>query len=281
MIRIVTDSTCEAPAAVLQHPAVTVVPLYVLFGKEALKDKVEISQEQFWQRLPTSNPLPTTSQPTPADFLAPFRAFTEAGDEVIAVVLSSRLSGTHNSAIQAKADLPWQPVDVVDSATTSVGLGIVVGEALRMAEAGVPRATIVATLESMRARVHFLFALDTLEYLARGGRIGKAQAFMGSALSFKPLLTITEGEIVGSSRVRGRRKALESLVELQGRTISERGPQVRVGVTHASAPDEAAAVSSELCKLFQTQDSFIAELGPVLGTHTGPGAIATAVYAPV
>jgi len=160
MIRIVTDSTCEAPAAVLQHPAVTVVPLYVLFGKEALKDKVEISQEQIWQRLPTSNPLPTTSQPTPADFLAPFRAFTEAGDEVIAVVLSSRLSGTHNSAIQAKADLPWQPVDVVDSATTSVGLGIVVSEALRMAEAGVPRATIVATLESMRARVHFLFALD-------------------------------------------------------------------------------------------------------------------------
>lgn len=280
MIRIITDSTCEAPREVLEHPTVTVVPLYVLFGQEALKDAVEISQEQFWQRLPTANPLPTTSQPTPADFLPHFRALTSAGDEVVVITISSKLSGTYSSALQAKQELPWQPIDLVDSLSTSVGLGIVVQEAFRMAQNGATREQILAALMAMRDEVRILFSVDTLEYLARGGRLGKAQALMGTLLSFKPMLSIVEGEIVPMGRVRSRNKALDALVKSHAELNSERGPHVRIGVTHANALDEARLVAAELGRTFDTEDVFIASLGPVLGTHTGPGMIGAAVYAP-
>jgi DegV family protein with EDD domain len=279
MIKIVTDSTCEAPPGVLQHPAVTVVPLYVVFGKESLKDKVQISHDAFWQRAQTANPLPTTSQPTPTDFLGPFRSLTEAGDEVIAVTISGKLSGTYSSAAQAKQELPSQPIDLVDSESTSVGLGLMVQEALRMVEQGASRAEIVSALNDMRAHVRILFSVDTLDYLARGGRIGKAQAFVGTLLSFKPMLAITDGEIVPVARVRSRRKALETLVETHASAAPQRGPGVSVGVTHANAPDEARAVAQELGTTFGTTDVFVAELGPVLGVHTGPGMIGAAVYA--
>jgi DegV family protein with EDD domain len=280
MIRIVTDSTCEAPRELLQHPSVTVVPLYVLFGQEALKDGVEITQEEFWRRLPSANPLPTTSQPTPADFLAPFRAFTDAGDEIIAVTIASKLSGTHNSAEQAMQQLPQQPIDLVDSLTTSIGEGIMVQEAFRLIEKGASRQEIVATLNQMRERVHVLFSVNTLEYLARGGRLGKGQALMGTLLSVKPMLRIADGELHPAGRVRSRKKALEALVETHEKLTTARGPQVRIGVTHANALDEARGMAETLGRAFNTQDVFIAELGPVLGTHTGPGMIGAGVYAP-
>jgi DegV family protein with EDD domain len=280
MIRIITDSTCEAPQDVLTHASVTVVPLYVVFGQQSLKDQVEISREEFWRRLPTADPMPTTSQPTPADFLAPFRAFAEAGDEIVTITISSKLSGTYSSAIQAKAELPWHPIDVVDSLSTSVGLGLIVRRALRMAESGASRLEIVQAIEAMREYVPVLFSVDTLEYLARGGRIGKAQAFMGTLLSFKPMLGITDGVIVPVSRVRSRRKALDALTETHNQTLSARGPAVQIGVTHAGAIDEARSVAADLARVFETSDVFIADLGAVLGVHTGPGMIGAAVYAP-
>jgi DegV family protein with EDD domain len=279
MIRIITDSTCEAPREVLTHPAVTVVPLYVVFGHESLRDQVEITREDFWRRLPTADPLPTTSQPTPADFLAPFRTFSDAGDEIVTVTISAKLSGTYNSAIQAKEELPWQPIDVVDSMSTSVGLGLMVRHALQMAEAGATRQEIVQAIETIRASVPILFSVDTLEYLARGGRIGKAQAFMGTLLNFKPMLGITDGVIVPVSRVRSRRKALDALSETHSQTMTARGPGVQIGVTHAGVADEARSVAADLGRVFETSDVFVAELGAVLGVHTGPGMIGAAVYA--
>ena len=279
MIRIITDSTCEAPPEVLGHPAVTVLPLSVVFGQTALRDGVEITREQFWQRLPTSNPLPTTSQATTADFIGPFRDFTARGDEVIALVLSAKLSGTYSSAITALESQPGWPVDVIDSRTISVGLGLMVQEAVAMVEAGLSRAEIVGRLNTMRDRVHLIFALETLEYLQRGGRIGKAQAFMGTLLKFKPLLGIVDGEVVPVTRVRSRTKALEELQNWLNQVESARGAQIRLGVTHALVPDDAAAVNQALATRFGTQSTFIAALGPVLGVHVGPGAIGAAVYA--
>ena len=150
MIRIVTDSTCEAPPDLLRNPAVTVVPLHVIFGQDSYQDNIEMTREQFWARLPESDKLPTTSQVTPAQFEVPFKAFTDAGDEVIAITLSAKLSRTYESALLAKDSLPGRAIDVVDSKSISVGLGLVVQQAVEMASAGTSRAEIVAKLEQMR-----------------------------------------------------------------------------------------------------------------------------------
>lgn len=280
MIRIITDSTCEASPAVLGHPLVTVIPLTVIFGQQALLDGVGITREEFWERLPKSEKLPTTSQASPAQFEEPFRRFTDAGDEVIAIVISAKLSQTYNSALIAKGNLEGRPIDVIDSKSTSVGLGFLVQEAIRLAEAGATRQEIVAKLMKMREEVRIIFVLETLEYLEKGGRIGKAQAFVGTLLKFKPLLAIVDGEVVPVARVRSRAKALETLQELLLNQVPARGPQVRVAVTNALAAEEAQQLGESLARQFNTQLSFAVGLGPVLGVHVGPGTIGASVYAP-
>lgn len=279
MIRIITDSTCEASAALLRHPSVTVVPLYVLFGKTALRDGVEISREEFWQRLPASDPLPSTSQATPNDFLGLFRQTIAAGDEAIVLTISAKLSGTYDSAESALSTLPGAPVDIVDSRSTSIGLGLMLQKAVEMVEAGASRDEIIARLIRMREKIRIIFVLETLEYLQRGGRIGKAQAFVGTLLKFKPLLAIVDGEVHPVTRVRSRAKALETAIETLSQQIPERGPQVRIALTHSGAAEDARAVAAQLSTAFGSSCAFIAELGPVLGVHTGPGTIGAAVYA--
>jgi DegV family protein with EDD domain len=277
MIRIITDSTCEAPPEVLRHPAVTVVPLSVVFGQEALRDGIEITREQFWTRLPSANPLPTTSQAAPSDFLGLFESFTQAGDEVIAILISGKLSGTLSSAILAYESNPGWPVEVIDSKSVSVGLGLLVQEAVRMIDAGASRTEITARLLALREQVRIIFVLETLEYLQRGGRIGKAQAFVGTLLKFKPLLGIVDGEVVPMARVRSRAKALEAAQELLAQQITARGSAVRMAFTNALAPEEAWALGARLSKQFETSDFYVSDLGPVLGVHVGPGTVGVAL----
>jgi DegV family protein with EDD domain len=278
MIRFVTDSTCEAPDEILLHPTVTVVPLYVLFGQESLRDNVDITRDEFWRRLPTAKPLPTTSQVPPAGFLAPFRQITDAGDEVIAMVISSKLSRTYDSAVSAQAELPDRPIEIVDSLTTSVGLGLLLQEGLRMAEAGGTRAEITAMLADRRSEMNVLFALETLEYLARGGRIGKAQAFLGTTLNLKPLLALTGGEIVPVSRARGKRKVLQNMIDHLAHLVTARGPKVHLGIMDACAPEEADEVADALMARFETPHVWRTVLGPVLGAHVGPGTVGAAAF---
>jgi DegV family protein with EDD domain len=278
MIHIVTDSTCEGPAEAMTHPAVHVLPLSVVFGHQALRDGAEITREEFWARLPQANPLPTTSQATPGDFAQPFQQITDAGDEVVAIVLSSRLSGTYDSAIQALETVPGRAIDVVDSLSVSVGLGLMVHEALKMVDAGATRPEIVHHMMQIRHIVNVLFTLETLEYIQRGGRIGKAQALVGTLLKFKPLLGIQAGEVIPVGRVRTKRKALEAMLDYLTEAVPTRGPQVRLGVTHAGADEETAQVSQALCERFETPHIFTCTLGPVIGVHVGPGTIGVAVY---
>ena len=254
MIRIITDSTCEAPPEILHHPAVTVVPLSVVFGQEVLRDGIEITRDQFWARLPASNPLPTTSQAIPSDFIGLFEEFTSAGDEVIAVLLSSKLSGTHSAAMVAYESHPGWPVEVIDSKSVSIGLGLMVQEAVTLVEAGATRSAIVARLLAMRDHVHIVLVLETLEYLQRGGRIGKAQAFVGTLLKFKPLLGIVDGEVVPLSRVRSRAKALEVVQDLILKSVADRGAQVKMALTHALAPEETWALGAKLGKAFNSAE---------------------------
>jgi DegV family protein with EDD domain len=278
MIRIVTDSTCEGPAEVLAHPAVHVIPLYVLFGQQVYRDGVEMSASQFWERLPRVRQLPTTSQATPGDFAEPFKRFTDDGDEVLAIVLSSKLSGTCESALIARDALPGRPIDVVDSLSVSIGLGLMVEKAVAMAAAGATRAEIIAQVMAMRDKIHILFAVDTLEYIQRGGRIGRAAAFAGTLLRFKPLLGIREGEVHPVSRVRTKRKALEALLDQLARDVPGRGPGARLAVVHGCAEDEASEVARNLSARFNSPHVFLATLGPVLGVHVGPGTVGAAAY---
>ena len=279
MIRIITDSTCETSREVLQHPALTVIPLTVVFGHEALRDGIDITRDQFWARLPSSSPLPTTSQAAPSDFDGLFDQFTAAGDEVIAVLISGKLSGTVNSALIAYESKPGWPVEIVDSKSTSVGLGLMVQEAVAMVDRGATRAEIVQRMLELRDRMHVVFVLETLEYLQRGGRIGKAQAFVGTLLQFKPLLGIVDGEVVPLARVRSRAKALEAAQDSLLRSVGARGTEVAVAVTHALAGDEASEFARGLAAAFGTQSCFVADLGPVLGVHVGPGTVGAAAVA--
>jgi len=278
MIRFVTDSTCEGPDELLSHPAVRVVPLYVMFGQESYRDNVDMTREEFWKRLPSSKPLPTTSQATPTMFADSFRELTDAGDEVISMVISSKLSRTYDSAVTAQSELRDRPIDVVDSLTTSVGLGLLLNEGLRMAEAGKTRAEIVAMLTTRRSELHVLFALETLEYLARGGRIGKGQAFLGTTLNLKPLLELTDGEIMPVSRARGKRKALQDMIEHLAHLVTVRGPKVRVAVMDAMSRDEGDEVADALSARFETPNVWRAVLGPVLGSHVGVGTIGATAF---
>lgn len=277
MIRIITDSTCEAPPEVMHHPAVTVIPLSVVFGQEALRDGIEITRDQFWARLPGSDPLPTTSQAIPSDFLGYFEDFTAAGDEVIVLLISSKLSGTYSAATIAYEGNPGWPVDIIDSKTTSIGLGLMLEEAVRMIDGGATRAEIVNRLLAMRDHIHVVFVVETLEYLQRGGRIGKAQALVGTLLKFKPLLGIVDGEVVPLGRVRSKGKALESAQETLLKSVTARGEGVRLALTHAMAAEETWALAAKLGKAFSTSHFFVADLGPVLGVHVGPGTVGAAV----
>jgi DegV family protein with EDD domain len=278
MIRIITDSTCEAPPEIMTHPRVTVVPLSVVFGQTSLRDGLEITREEFWRRLPESNPLPTTSQAVPSDFLTPFEQFCSAGDEVIALTLSSKLSGTYGAALAAQETYSDWPISVIDSQTISVGLGILLQEAVRLAEEGLGREEIVGRITPMREKIHLVFVLETLEYLQKGGRIGKAQAFMGTLLKFKPLLRITDGEVAPVARVRSRAKALEAVQEYLLSQVTGRGPQVRLALTQALAAGEAKALGDKLAASFGTRGFHVAALGPVIGVHVGPGTIGVGVY---
>jgi len=262
----------------MRDPRVTVLPLSVVFGGQAYRDGVEISRQEFWNRLPSANPLPTTAQATPSDFAAAFDAATEAGEEVVAVPLSSKLSGTHDAALTALAVGRYGNVDVVDSWNVAAGLGLLVAEAFTVARQGAGRKEIVDRITHIRERVRFVFVLDTIEYLHRGGRIGAGQAFVATLLKFKPILSIQEGVVEPLARVRTRAKALEAAQDLLLEQVAARGPQVKLGITHSLAEAEARAVGRSLAQSFGTAEPYYTELGPVVGVHTGPGTVAVAVY---
>jgi DegV family protein with EDD domain len=277
MIKIVTDSTCDLPPEVFRQHDITVKPLSIHFGTETFLDGVTISKDEFFQRLRTAPRLPTTSQPSAGDFCETFRPLVEAGHEVMGVFISSELSGTCASAHAACGLLPEAPVTVFDSHSTSAGLGWMVLEAARMAEAGASGAAIRERLEDMSAKMRVYFVVDTLEYLQKGGRIGGAKALLGTMLRIKPLLMLQEGRVEALEQVRTRRKALQRMIELisdgirQYRTVS-------LAVLHAQAEAEAKAVREQVLAALPCKESFSVEIGPTLGTHAGPGVIGIAAY---
>ncbi len=268
---LVLDSTADVPDPSARHPNWRLVPLYVRFGDQTFRDHVELSAEDFYRRLRDSSAQPQTSQPTPADFAAAFENL--AGyDRIVCVTISARLSGTYESAMLARSQVD-EKVVVVDSASASGGIVILAEAIQRRLERGTTDEEISELSARFRREAGLLFTVDTLDYLVRGGRIGKAAGFAGALLSVKPILTIAEGEVRPVKRVRGRQKALAELVRLLEEGTSD-DPRFHLGVANADARVDGEDLVRRVqgarprCSL-----DVVLTLGPVIGTHGGPGTL--------
>ena len=268
MVRIVTDSTADLSLEQQRAAGITVVPLNVHFGDEVFKDRVDLSSEEFFRKLKAASQLPRTSQPSVGIFEEVFRKLSGGGDEVVAVLLSSKVSGTYNAALMAAQSVPGK-VDVIDSESASMALGFLALEAAQMAAGGASRAALTEAVRKLVPKARILCAIDTLTYLERGGRIGKARALLGSLLNFKPLITLRDGEVVPLGRARGRPQMLDRLVELLRRD----GRVTRLAVLHGAAAGEAEHLQARLAGDYPELEVIVSEIGPVLATHTGPGVI--------
>jgi DegV family protein with EDD domain len=268
---IVLDSTADFPEGPSRFPNWRIVPLYVRFGSGSYRDYVDIGPEQFYARLRTAEELPTTSQPTPADFLSAYEELS-AFDRVLSLQLSSRISGTFESAGRAAAESEGR-VRVIDTGTASAAITILALAVQRRLTRGTSDEEVDELVARFKRESGLVFTLDTLEYLARGGRIGRAAGWAGQLMNIKPILTLAEGEVLPLKRVRGNRKAIQAFADtFEAATRDE--PGLRVGIAHAEAPERLAALTKLVRAVRpQAEIEVATTLGPVLGTHAGPGTV--------
>lgn len=277
-LRIVTDSTADLSAEIRKEYGIEMVPLTVHFGPESFKDVVEMDCDGFWAKLKSSPHHPKTAQPSPGDFADTYRPIVEAGDEILSIHISGKLSGTMASGHIAAQMLPDAKITLVDTKMVSLGLGLLVIEAARMAREGKSAAQIAEWITSKAEGTHILFTLDTLDFLQKNGRVGKAQALMGGLLGIKPILQVDrEGLVAPADKVRGKSKVIPRTLELMQERVPA-GRKIRLGVLHTQVPDEAAAWVEEVKKIYQVVEYQIAPIGPVIATNVGPGAIGVAFY---
>ena len=273
IVKIVTDSTADLPAELANELGITIVPLYVCFGKAVYRDRVDISEDDFYKRLLQDSTHPTTTQPTPQDFAEVYRELTSKADGIISIHISEKLSGTCNSALQGKKLVEnGCPIEVVDSKTTSMALGLIVVTAATIAKNGKSVQQVAEDVRQLVSDVQLLVLFDTLKYLAKGGRIGKAKSLLGSVLSVKPILTIKDGEFVPVIQVRSRSKGIEKLFD-----FAEDVNNIEdLAIIHNTTPDEAQSLADRISSTLHPKQVRTARLGPVLGVHGGPGVLAVA-----
>ena len=276
-IAIITDSTANFPAAWAAQYGIKSIPLKIHWGDETFRDGIDMTPGEFYGRLKGSKTLPTTSQPSPEDFLQAFEGVPEGIEGIVVPLISSGISGTVNSALTAASQFKRLPVEVIDSRITSMGLVAVILAAARAAEAGNSLQEVKEAAEKVVQGQHTFFAVDTLEYLHRGGRINTASRFFGTALEIKPILFFNEeGKIDALERVRTKKKALQRLISLVEEQA--KGRPVRLGICHANTPQETLKFRDEVVQRLDCREDFIVELSPVIGIHVGPGAIGISIY---
>lgn len=275
-VKIVTDSGADIPKHLVEELDITVVPLTIHFGDEEFKDGVDLDTTQFYSRLQAGG-QPRTTQPSPADFEAAYVKLQDEADAIVSCHLSSELSGTMQSAVLASTmDSVKVPVHVIDSRSASLGIGMLAIEAARMAKDGASAEDIVQHVQGIVQRQQVFFLVDTLEYLQRNGRIGRASAFVGGLLNIKPLLTIDDGVVAPLERARGRNKARARLVELVASGVGDN--KVRMAIMHADAAEEAEALAAELRSKVDVDELIVSQLGATIGTHAGPGTLGVVFY---
>jgi len=280
-VAILTDSTSYIPQEYITRYKITVVPLVLIWGQETLEDGVDILPNEFYRRLATSKIMPTTSQVAIPTVHKAYASLIEQGYDVLGIFLSSKLSGTIQSAIQARELLPAparEKVEIVDSLSTAMAMGFHILTAARAAEDGASLRDCRLLAEKAAQHTGLYFVVDTLEFLHRGGRIGGAQRFLGTALNLKPVLALRDGKVDAIERIRTKGKALERLVEIVVEQCAGKAP-VRMAALHANAQAEAQSVLDSACERLNVTEKAITELSPVVGTHTGPGTVGLAYIA--
>ncbi|MDD2697032.1 MAG: DegV family protein [Candidatus Pacebacteria bacterium] len=263
---VITDSTVDFPVGALDGQRIKVVPLYVMFGNEQFRDRVNLSSDEFFIKLQKSRDLPKTSQPTPADFLKAYKK----DPKIISIHVSAKLSGTLQSANKARDEMPGNfDIRTLDSQTLSLGLGFLVMRAAELAEGGESLDNIEAEIKQMIPRIRLFGVLDTLLYLEKGGRIGKVSSWLGSLLQIKPIIQIKDGEVMPVERTRSKAKAIERLIEI----FAGEGGMTKIGIIHAAAETEAKELANRLKTVYPGKNIPIVQTGTIIGTHSGPGLI--------
>ena len=273
-VAVVTDSVANLPPELVERYSITVIPLLVAFGQKVFRDGVDMTSAQFYRRLREDKHLPTTSTPSMSDFLILFHRLAGEADAIACIHLAREFSGTVAIAEEVGQAFKETPVRIVDSRNAAMAQGFVVLEAARVAAEGGDLAAVVARAGEMIPRVNLVVTLDTLEYLYRGGRIGRAARLMGSALQFKPVLSVENGAVDPLERPRTQAKAVRRILEIMATRVSER--PVHAAVVHADALDKAERLRQEVASLFDCWELYLTDLTPVMGTHGGPGVLGMA-----
>jgi DegV family protein with EDD domain len=269
---IVLDSTSDYPEAATRFPNMRVVPLYVRFADETYRDYVDLGPHEFYEKLRTTSALPATAQPTPQDFLTTYEELSTY-DRIYSLQVSSKVSGTFQSAELAAAELGGDRVRVVDTLSVSLAVAMLSHAIQRKLARGTTDGEIEALVERFRREGTVVFTVETLEFLQRGGRIGRAAALAGSLLNVRPILAIEDGVVTAAARVRGRQKALAEF-ERRFASATEDRPGLRVAIAHADAEEWVGTLSELVWRVRpRAEIEFIAILGAVVGTHAGPGAV--------
>lgn len=271
-VRIVTDSTADLPKELVAKYEITVVPLKVIFnGEEAFRDGVDIETEEFYRRQVERRETSTTSQPTPVEFASVYSKLAAGGNSIISIHISSGMSGTYQSARMSKEMVSGADIEVIDSKVTSMGLGLIVLEAAREAGEGKSKDDILGRVNELISKTEVFFVVDTLEYLLRGGRIGKAQAFLGTILNIKPLLYLKDGLVQPYEKVRGKAKAIERLAQIVEEKVGKQ--KIKCSLVHGMDPAGMEQLRQKVMSRLNCDEPVVSKLGAVVGTHVGPGVI--------
>lgn len=273
-VRIVTDSTCDLPRSVCEQLGIEVVPLNVHFGQAIYRDGVDITSDQFFEMLSTSPDLPKTSQPATALFEETYNRLAAEGSAIVSIHLSAKLSGTFQSASVARDAIRNRClIEVLDSRSASLGLGLIVMAAAEMAQAGASQREVVSYVRRLIPNVHVVCVVETLEYLQRGGRIGRARAFLGTLLNIRPIIKLEDGEVQPVEKVRTRSKAIDWLVE-----FVELFPRIdRLALLHSNSPTDVEMLVRRLEPFHPRDRIMVGQYGPVIGAHVGPGGLGVVV----
>ena len=273
-VRIVTDSVSDLPSEVAEELGITVIPLNVRFGTEVYRDGIDLTAEQFYDRLKYSKTLPVTSVPSPGTFAEAYDRLAEETDEILVITLSRRFSATYEVALQSVGLMKRKcRVELIDSQWAVMSLGFIVIKAAKVAQGGASLDEVIEVTRKTIPRVDFLSTFNTLDYLRRGGRIGKAQALMGSMLRVNPLITLRDGVVQPAGRARSRAKAIQRLYDfaMNYSYIEE------MAVEDAACPDEAEVLIEQLSSKFPKERVYRSKTTPAIGTHTGPGLLLVAI----
>jgi len=276
-IALVTDSAADLPRELIEEYQISVVPLNIHFGEETYQDGVNISGEEFYLKLKNSSQLPKTSQPAPGEFLRIYQELLAQKKQIISLHLSSTLSGTVQGAQLAREMLPQADIEVLDSFSGSMGTGLMVLEAARLVREGKNKEEIIAKIVKLKSALRLIGVVDTLEYLYKGGRIGRAKALLGFLLNVKPLLVFRNGELDSLGKARGRDKAWKMLLEWMKEEVGA-DDILQAAIMHGNSLAEAKKVEEMLKRNFNCREIILTCMGSTIGTHLGPGMVALAYY---